>query len=105
MTPTVRIVICEQDRVAELHKELGSAGVTEKFSVILFGGFAPGANIEWVGLAPSPDGSTFDLRAEGSEGSPRWVEYFHRLGRVGWNYTRDLIAFRVPVSRDGGVQP
>jgi len=95
----VRYVMCEYARVEELMPELALAGVTTDAQVMRYGALLSDAGIEWVGMDPSPSGGTFDFRApiEGAELEPMWVEYFSRGQSVGWNYTRDLVAFRIEV--------
>lgn len=94
---SAKVVICERGRVDELADALADAGVAPGCSPVLVGSFAPGARIEWVGMHPSPNGGTFDLHApEGVEDQPpEWREYYWRGQPHGWNYTRDLVAFRV----------
>jgi len=94
----IRHVVCELARVEELMSELARAGVTTDSKPILYG--SPGLEAaEWIGMEPSPSGGTFDLRApiEGAGREPMWVEYFFRGESSGWNYTRDLVAFRIEV--------
>lgn len=78
---------------------LARNGATSQNTAVLTAGSLHGLDVEWVGIPPSPDGETFDLRApSGAESEePRWVEYSNNNGLVGWNYTRNLILVRVEV--------
>lgn len=94
----MRIVICEKARVDELEPLLAEAGVTQPRRVIEHMAVPRGAaNVEWVGLPPSPDGGTFTLIApiEGADMEPEWRAYSRGDDPPAWNYTRDLIAFGI----------